>query len=123
MLNGPRICPNTFSTASAAFRLSGGSSDTAVIGGIRGIAYFPSLLWRIRSIQPRDRRKSFHPAFRHRACCLCHNFREVAMTIFADSDVWDFRKDDRGEWAWQRQSVLGEVMSESRQRFGEFDDC
>jgi hypothetical protein len=49
--------------------------------------------------------------------------REVAMTMFADSDVWDFRKDEHGRWEWRRQSVLGEVIAEGRQHFDDFDQC
>jgi hypothetical protein len=45
------------------------------------------------------------------------------MTIFADSDVWDFRKDERGRWEWRRQSVLGEVIAEGRNHFENFDEC
>ena len=45
------------------------------------------------------------------------------MATFATSDVWDFKRDESGRWAWRRQSLFGEVLLEGRVNFGELGEC
>jgi len=45
------------------------------------------------------------------------------MATFATSDVWDFKRDESGRWAWRRQSLFGEVLLEGRLNFGELGEC
>ena len=45
------------------------------------------------------------------------------MATFATSDVWDFKRDESGRWAWRRQSLFGEVLIEGRLSFGELGEC
>jgi hypothetical protein len=45
------------------------------------------------------------------------------MTALAKTDVWDFKRDARGRWHWQRQSLFGELLLEGRTTFSELDEC
>jgi hypothetical protein len=47
----------------------------------------------------------------------------MARAEFSDWDVWSFRKNDRGEWIWQRHSPDGELLIESRSSFDELPHC
>ena len=45
------------------------------------------------------------------------------MTNLAQTDVWDFKRDARGRWHWQRQSLFGELLLEGRTTFSQLDEC
>ncbi|MGZ8211931.1 MAG: hypothetical protein ACXWUH_15595 [Burkholderiales bacterium] len=49
-----------------------------------------------------------------------HGERNVSANV---SDVWDFKKDPTGRWAWQRQSLRHELIQQSAQLFDTFQDC
>ncbi len=63
------------------------------------------------------------PALRAPRLQALPDFAEVSMAAFATSDVWDFRRDESGRWAWRRQSLFGEVLLEGRLNFGELGEC
>ncbi|MGZ8265759.1 MAG: hypothetical protein ACXWUI_16615 [Burkholderiales bacterium] len=47
----------------------------------------------------------------------------MARAEFTDWDVWSFKKNEQGKWAWQRQSPDGELLMESRGSFEELPQC
>lgn len=45
------------------------------------------------------------------------------MSASARTDVWDFKRDERGRWHWRRQTLLGELLLESKTTFTALDEC
>ena len=45
------------------------------------------------------------------------------MTALAQTDVWDFKRDDGGRWHWRRQTLMGELILEGKTAFSELDQC
>ena len=39
------------------------------------------------------------------------------------SDVWDFKRDDKGLWRWRLESLRHELLQEAPVAFKEFDQC
>jgi hypothetical protein len=47
----------------------------------------------------------------------------MARAEFTDWDVWSFKKDDHGQWIWQRCSPDGDLLVESRSAFEQLEAC
>jgi hypothetical protein len=42
---------------------------------------------------------------------------------YSDFDVWDFRREDHGQWSWRRSSADGELRLKCRDTFSELREC
>ena len=47
----------------------------------------------------------------------------MARAEFSDWDIWSFKKNDGGQWIWQRHSPDGELLVESRSAFEQLEAC